>query len=87
MKHLQDVSQCLKNLDRDKTIEAGLALGLLYPNLIKMSKLPEDMVSAWFQGMDNVDKGQPTVEKLIQALETSNLKGTADTVRSKFNIS
>lgn len=83
MKDLHDISQCLKFVRRRDIIKVGLALGLHLPNLDNMKQLPEDMVHAWLQRMDNVDK-DPTVEGLIQALEESGLAGTAKTVRSKL---
>lgn len=86
MSHLYIIKECLKDLSRDQIIEVGLALGLLYPNLTKMSILPLDMIYAWLQRSDNVLKmsGEPTVESLLKALYNSNLGGTADIVKSKF---
>ena len=73
-------------MSKDKIIEVGLALGLLYPNLTKMSTLPHDMIEAWLQQRDNVGSvsGPPTVQSLIEALQSSDLAGTVEVVRSKF---
>ena len=88
MSHLHAVKECLKDLNRDKIIEVGLALGLLYPSLTKMSMLPHDMIQAWLQERDNVltMSGQPTVQSLLAALHSSDLPGTAEQVKAKFNI-
>ena len=68
----------------DKIKEVGLALGLNYTNLLKMNTV--DMIHAWLQKTDNVlgQSGEPTVQSLITALESSDLMGTVDVVRSKF---
>ena len=70
-------------MTRDDIIEVGLALGLLFPNLKRMEKLPHDMVEAWLQQKD--DAKPPTTETLIQALLGSDLKGTADIVKIKIH--
>lgn len=64
----------------------GLSLGLYFSTLEKMTMLPEDMVHAWLMRMDDVTEksGIPTAESLIQALESKNLSGTAETVKSNF---
>ena len=86
---LHNIKECLKVLSRDKIIDVGLALGLLYPNLLKMTMLPEDMIQAWLERRDNVlsFNGEPTVQSLITALESCGLVGTVDIVRSKFSVS
>ena len=87
MQHLHAVKECLKDLSRDKIIEVGLALGLLYPSLTRMSMLPHDMIQAWLQERDNVPtmSGRPTVQSLLAALHSSDLPGTAELVRTWFN--
>ena len=89
MKDLHAVVQCLKVVDRESIINVGLALGLDYIPLNEMKRCPHDMVLAWLQQKDNVKEqtGEPTAQSLIQALEESDLTGTADIVKSKFNIS
>ena len=86
MQHLHAIKECLKDLSQDKIIEVGLALGLLYPSLRKMTMLPEDMIQAWLEKRDKVlsFSGEPTMQSLIIALESSRLAGTVDIVRSKF---
>ena len=87
MKDLCDIVQCLKDVDRESIIKVGLALGLYFPTLTEMQKLyRHDMVSAWLQQKDNVKgkTGEPTAQSLVQALEESDLTGTADIVKSKF---
>lgn len=88
MTNIHDIKECLKNLTTGQIKEVGLALGLLYPNLQKMSTLPEDMIQAWLQKSDEVltKSGEPTVESLLKALHSSNMSGTADIVKSKFNL-
>ena len=86
IQHLYSIKECLKALSRQKIIDVGLALGLLFPNLRKMTMLPEEMIQAWLEKRDNVliQSGEPTVQSLITALDGSGLAGTAGTVRSKF---
>ena len=77
-------------MDRESIVKVGLALGLYYtPTLKEMQKLYcHDMVSAWLQQKDNVKEktGEPTAQSLVQALEESDLTGTADIVKLNFNI-
>ena len=82
---LHKISQCLKELSRDDIIEVGLALGLYYSTLKKMQMLPQDMVQAWLLQRDSVAE-QPTVDTLVQALEDSNLPGTAKLVETEFKL-
>ena len=87
-KHLHAVCKCLEGLQRDDIIGLGLSLGLYYNNLVRMQMLPHDMVHAWLLRMDNVigQSGTPTTETLLKALQSQQLSGTADIVKSSFLI-
>ena len=78
-----EICRYLKDLDDDDLIELGTALGLLFPNLKKMKKLPQDMVQAWINKKDNVLKvsGVPSWNSLITALEKINQNGVAATLK------
>ena len=75
-------------MDEKGIKDVGLALGLYFPTLEKMTQYPHDMVSAWLQQKDNVKEktGEPTAQSLIQALEESQLTGTADIVKFYFSV-
>ena len=51
-----EVSSCLGLLDEDQIISVGGALGLDYNVLMKMKKLPGDMVAAWLRKEDFVSE-------------------------------
>ena len=87
-KDFHTICQCLKDVDKDDIIEVGLSLGLYYPRLNGMLRSPHDMISAWLQQKDNVigKTGEPTAQKLIQALKEVQLTGIADDVESKFCV-
>lgn len=80
-----DVTLYLKDMSNDHIIKLGGALGLHYPTLIKMEKLPDEMVASWLLRQDSVLKksGDPTFERLAVALERIGQKGVAEDVREQ----
>ena len=85
-KDLHTVCKCLESLQRDEIIGLGLSLGLYYASLVKMKTMPKDMIHAWLLQVDNVTQqsGVPTTDTLIKALESRNLSGPANLVKSSF---
>ena len=69
----------LQKLDKDHIIDTGGALGLYYSKLQKMTKYPDDMVSAWLRREDSVisTSGEPTWRALVEALRRVGQEGTA----------
>ena len=84
IKHLYNICKCLNRLTKTDIEDVGLALGLHYPTLKNMERIPHDMVEAWLLQKDSVSVTQhPTKEKLIQALLSSDLCGTAELVKKE----
>ena len=76
-----DVCKSLKLLNNEELRKLGTALGLLYPNLKRMTNLPDEMVDAWLKGMDNVlKKSPPSWTSLINALKEIDQEGVASTI-------
>ena len=83
MKDHFQVTEYLSDLTKEELLKLGSALGLLWPNLKKMTMLCEDLVEGWLNGADNVvaTSGQPTWASLIKALEKIKLKGVAGKIK------
>ena len=79
MKHHYHVSSLLMDLDNRQIIQVGLALGMNYAKLQRMSSLPGDMVAAWLRGEDDVLQvsGVPTWKTLSEALKDVGQTGLA----------
>ena len=75
----------LKNLDTEKLRDLGGALGLSYPNLKRMNAILDDMSAAWLNKEDNVleKSGEPTWNRLVEALEKIGQMGVAEEIRNK----
>ena len=67
------------DLDNRQIIQVGLALGMNYAKLQRMSSLPGDMVAAWLRGEDEVLQvsGVPTWKTLSEALKDVGQTGLA----------
>ena len=79
MRHHYQVSSLLMDLDNQQIIQVGLALGMNYAKLQRMSSLPGDMVAAWLRGEDDVLQvsGVPTWKTLSEALKDVGQTGLA----------
>ena len=80
-----EVKSFLKNLDSDKLRDLGGALGLLYPNLKRMTNTLDDMTAAWLNKEDNVlhRSGKPTWSRLVEALENIGQVGIAEDIKNE----
>ena len=79
------VSQCLQNLDKNHMNTLGGALGLSYGKLCKMTKYPNEMVTAWLRKEDYVlsMSGEPTWRSLVKALRITRQEGIAQDIEKK----
>ena len=76
-----EITEFLRNLDKNVLIRLGGALGLSYSKLKKMEPLCEEMVAAWLNKEDNVSKsGEPSWKSLKAALIKISQTGLADTI-------
>ena len=73
------VCSVLMDLDNQQIIQVGLALGMNYAKLRRMSSLPGDMVAAWLRREDDVLEvsGAPTWKTLSEALKDVGQTGLA----------
>ena len=78
-----EVCQSLKTLSDRELRDLGGALGLAYPNLLKMTQLPHEMVAAWLNRQDDVltRGGEPTWKGLAEALKKVGQTGVAEDIR------
>ena len=83
MEDLHVVCQCLSDLSPQVVVELGLALGLKYPRLQGMTKMPQDMVASWLRQEDMVPKQPPTWTTLTAALESIGQTGIATDIKSQ----
>ena len=83
-----EVTELLRNLNHNDLIRLGGALGLSYPKLKKMEPLCEDMVLAWLTKEDHVieKSGEPSWDRLIEALRKIGQTGLADTITQGIAI-
>ena len=84
MRDLHQVSTYLKDLTRQHICDLGLALGLEYSNLQRMTNFPHDMVAAWLRQEDMVPSKPPTWTTLASVLESIGQTGIALKIRTKF---
>ena len=79
MKDHYFITRCLGDLDNEQIVQVGLALGMNYAKLKRMSSLPEDMVAAWLRREDDVleASGVPTLKALSEALKDVGQTGLA----------
>ena len=77
------VSSVLMDLDNQQIIQVGLALGMNYAKLRRMSSLPGDMVAAWLRREDDVLQvsGAPTWKTLSEALKDTGQTGLSMKIR------
>ena len=81
-----EICQSLRNLSGQELKELGGALGLHYPRVSKMTQLPDEMVSAWLKRQDDVltrGGGEPTWNRLADALNQLGHTGTAEDIRRR----
>ena len=86
MENLHDICIYLKDLSIQHIQELGLALGLKYPNLQKMTNLPQDMVAAWLRQEDMVPRNPPTWITLADKLNSIGQTGIAQSVHSGTSL-
>ena len=79
---LHQITQYLMPLSNQELINVGMALGLSFPKLKKMSSeaLLNDMVHAWLRMDDNVQE-TPSWGNLCKALEGCGHKGIATGIK------
>ena len=72
-------------MDNEQLINLGGALGLRYTTLGRMKTLPNEMVAAWLRREEGVLKrsGEPTYERLAEALEDMDQNGLATDIREQ----
>ena len=82
------ICQLLDDLPQQDIISLGQALGLSLPSLEKKKTFPSDMVHAWLLKQDRVldDSGEPSVRRLVVALEKIRQGGVAKNVNKHFGI-
>ena len=75
----------LNDLDNQQIIQVGLALGMNYAKLRRMSSLPGDMVAAWLRREDDVlgVSGAPTWKTLSEALKDVGQNGLATKIQQQ----
>ena len=72
------------DLNNDQIRQVGLALGLNYAKMQRMSSLPSDMVAAWLGEEDDVTMvGEPSWNGLSKALQEVGQTGLAKKVQDK----
>ena len=83
------LSSVLMDLDNQQIIQVGLALGMNYAKLRRMSSLPGDMVAAWLRREDDVLEvsGAPTWKTLSEALKDTGQTGLALKIRQQYQSS
>ena len=77
-----EVCGYLRILDTEQIRSVGGALGLAYFILEPMTKLPEQMVAAWFRKEEYVRK-EPTWRTLVEALKTVGQTGVAEKIEQE----
>ena len=75
IKDMDEICEFLKNLLDKDARKLGLALGLLFPTLQRMTNLPDDMIHAWLSGQS--EKDNRTWGDLIAALKRNGQFGIA----------
>ena len=83
--HHHKVATYLRPLMREIVDQVGGALGLVYPNLRKMQRCPDDMVNAWLRKEDYVltSSGDPTWRSLAKALSKEGQTGIAQRIEEE----
>ena len=77
-----EVTEFLRNLDKNELIRLGEALGLSYSKLKKMEPLCEEMVDAWLKQEEDVieQSGEPSWKSLKAALKKIGQTGLIRTI-------
>ena len=85
MKDHYEISHCLNDLDNQRLVQVGLALGMNYAKLKRMRSLPGDMVAAWLRREDDVLQvsGIPTWKALSEALKDVGQTGLSMKIQQK----
>jgi hypothetical protein len=85
MSDLFEISKYLGDMDNELLIDLGCALGLRYSTLGRMKTLPNEMVAAWLRREEGVLRrsGEPTYERLAEALEEMDQNGLAKDIREQ----
>ena len=85
MSDLFEITKYLGDMDNEQLINLGGALGLRYTTLGRMKTLPNEMVAAWLRREEGVLKrsGEPTYERLAEALEEMDQTGLAKDIREQ----
>ena len=85
MSDLIEITKYLGDMDNEQLINLGGALGLRYTTLSRMKTLPNEMVAAWLRREEGVLKrsGEPTYERLAEALEDMDQTGLAKDIREQ----
>ena len=80
------VCSVLMDLDNQQIVQVGLALGMNYAKLRRMSSLPGDMVAAWLRREDDVLEvsGAPTWKTLSEALKDTGQTGLALKIKQQY---
>lgn len=80
------ITKSLHGLGNDELTDLGLALGLEYGNMKRMSpnkSFIREMLASWLNKEDNVmtASGEPSWNSLVKALEDIDQHGTAQKIR------
>ena len=84
-----EVRSSLENLNSQQIRSLGGALGLSYPRLERMNNILDDMTAAWLNKEDSVlrKSGEPTWNRLVEALERIGQMGVAEEIKNKKRCS
>ena len=77
------VTSLLRDMCKDDIIRLGVALGLSFFALKRMSTMPEDMIQAWLDQRDTVIEmsGPPSWASLATALDKTDHSDIATRIR------